>query len=154
MFDLSPILENIPWDQVSDVLKKGAIAVSAAVVAIWAGDKLSRRITGKSMFEHIRNFSAGIEDRLRQWMRRKEFATDAIKKIVFVFELANTILTKAQNIGDTIEKAFVKVSIFGQTSSGRKVNTGEEVVMSVSKSEAEELTGKHEMIATLSELGF
>ena len=150
---LDILIDAISWEDVGEWALKGLAAIGIGVAAAGTAEAISRLATGKGVFDHIRNFSAGIEDRLKKWMKRQQVDDVVIKRFVFVFETFNTALTKTQDVCNTIEKAFVKVSIYGQTSSGRKVNTGEEVIVSVTKSEAKELTDKHEMLATLDELG-
>lgn len=146
---LDVLFECIPWDDVGEWIVDGLAAIGIGAAAVGTVEVVSRLATGKGVFEHIRNLSAGIENRLRQWMRRQEVNNVIISRFVFVFEAINTFMTTAQKGMDS-----VRVAIFGKTSSGRKVNTGETVVMSVTKKEANELTNKHEIEAGLAELGF
>lgn len=146
---LDVLFECIPWDDVGEWIVDGLAAIGIGAAAVGTVEVVSRLTTGKGVFEHIRNLSAGIENRLRQWMLRQEVNNVIISRFVFVFEAINTFMTTAQKGMDS-----VRVAIFGKTSSGRKVNTGETVVMSVTKKEANELTNKHEIEAELAELGF
>lgn len=146
---LDILIDAIPWDDVIDGALKGLAAIGIGVAAAGTAEAISRLATGKGVFEHVRNFSAGIEDRLKKWMQRQRVNDVIINKLVFVFESINSFATTAQKGMDS-----VRVSIFGKTSSGKRVNTGEQVVMSVTKKEANELTNKHEIEAGLAELGF
>lgn len=146
---LDVLFECIPWDDVGEWIVDGLAAIGIGAAAAGTAEVISRLTTGKGVFEHIRNLSAGIENRLKQWMRRQRVNNVIINKFVFVFEAINTFMTTAQKGMDS-----VRVMIFGKTSSGREVNTGETVVMSVTKKEAAELTNKHKIEAELTDLGF
>ena len=138
---LDVLIDVIPWEDVGEA----ALGIGAAVLAVFG----IRWLTGKRIFKHLRKLSAGIEDRLRNWMKQQRVNDVVIKKFVFVFESLNTIMTNAQK-GMNV----VVVKIFGKTNSGRKIATGEQVVVSVTEKKRNELVNKHEVEAELAELGF
>ena len=126
-----------------------ALGVGIAALAALGIEVGSRLLTGKGIFDHLKKLSAGIEDRLIKWMKRQQVKDIVIKKFVFVFESINSIVSYAQKGTNA-----VIVKIFGKTNSGRKVYTGEQVTISVTKKKADELVNKREVEAGLAELGF
>lgn len=142
---IDALIEIIPWDKVGEVALDAGIAVLAAV-GIEVG---SRLLTGKGLFEHIRDALSGIEEELKSWLERKRKSNVVIKKFVLVIESCITPITL---VNKGIER--IKVAIFGESDTGKRHNTGKVVITEFKKKDAENLKSKKEVEAELAELGF
>lgn len=142
---IDALIEIIPWDKVGEVALDVGIA-ALAVVGIEVG---SRMLTGKGLFEHIRDALSGIEQELKSWLERKRKSNVIIKKFVLVIE---SCITPIRLVDKGIE--CVKVAIFGESDIGKRHNTGKVVITELKKKDAEGLKSKKEVETGLDEIGF